>query len=1114
MAMSMSSVFTGAERRKKVVTYGRAPRLSNAQLFAEDVPSSPERPRKHPGGLSRTSQEPGAASGSRDIFHALSGSPEPGDVFDVPSDPDPDRDHDPTPRAAPIRKALPKPKSIPKPTSEFDTWDVPSSGDEQPMASSIKGQTAQPTRKTNASRPKLHTHKAKTQDNQQTAITPPTRPFASAVSTSWSRSKTPVPAHASLEAQAKVAKKSVVDTKVLPRPASSLPQVIVQQKRAKPTPLSLAKEAVPMRSSEPDAKFAVFDVPPHEDSPAVLPARSRKPLGARSKAPSKPSTSRLPPSPEHSAESDTSNASHKRKRRGSTSSSLALKPDTARMKREASVPHRSKKHQKTEDGISPGHTVSASRQPTVVAVAQDPFVSKLKRTRTRTIPVVSRPSIQKAQSTPGKLHSMLTMRSAAMPSPTQEITEATIPEDETMYDIPEETTPLARGVKPETPGSVTPRQRDLFKDLLDDDSDSITPMPTISKLQLTSATPGPLLTRSSSDITHSAHNRSGKLIDMLKGAVPSLEEESDSDEESEEESEEDATRRITKPAPLKAKTAQTVSQETADAISFDQDTQTSSQMSLPAVLRRDTSRTYANTRSYLEESNLEDGLLNWNEDIEVDMGDRQGSVTGSEDDSQQVTGLPELRRKGQLYKFQVETLAMIEDISGNDSNSISAQRSAMMEFASQMANDSFVNQLLESAMTSSLLRVAFATEDTIFDFAAAAAMVFMLRTKPSYAVVEQIHQSDIMSTVTRLFSSPLTSFDIHRIAKDRRTNMAASARETVAEFRMLILKTLDWPAEDVPKLSPQLLATKVLEMLVLGLRASGNTDPIVGESIVDKILNVVSGPSQRLRLGKATAEDDLVLEIGLSTLESLSISKEDQVSWSDGTLRKLVIMISALFETTSPSPLRLAIRLCMNVSNGRPKACQIFADENFVNHLTRFIVACFQLSGSDSGQHPRVGMRDDLILGLGAMMNLAEFSDSARLSIVQGDNGLIDELVKIFLEGSERAEQVCRFPSPTTNHKSNVQQADSMEESQYLVPIGYLTMLLGNLCLNERVRRSVACLLPGNDINLLVQKVKEFVQYNQRLDQAEFEGAEGQQTLQNFTLRLMLVVERLERAVQ
>ena len=51
-------------------------------------------------------------------------------------------------------------------------------------------------------------------------------------------------------------------------------------------------------------------------------------------------------------------------------------------------------------------------------------------------------------------------------------------------------------------------------------------------------------------------------------------------------------------------------------------------------------------------------------------------------------------------------------------------------------------------------------------------------------------------------------------------------------------------------------------------------------------------------------------------------------------------------------------------------------------------------------------MRDDLILGLGAMMNLAEFSDQARLSMVEGQSGLIDELVKIFLDGSERADQV------------------------------------------------------------------------------------------------------------
>lgn len=1001
--MSMSSVFTGAERRKKVVTYGRAPRFNNAQIFAEDAPSSPERPRKAPGGSSRASQETGAASGPRDVFRTRSRSPDTRDVFDIPSD------YDPTPRATPIRKALPKPKHVPKPTADFDAWDVPSSGDEQPLASSAKDKAAQPPRKTPSTRPRLHVHKARTQDSSHSAVAPLKTPFAPATvpATSTSRSQSKTPVSASLAAQTKLAKQSTLDTKVVSRPTASAPQATIQQKRGKPASAPLAKEAAPTYPSEPDARFAVFDVPPYDDLPTVSPARLRKPPGTRPKALPKLSTSRSPPSPEPSAESDTSNASHKRKRRESTSSSLALKPaGTAVTKREASVPRRSKKYKKTEGSISSGHIANAARQPTMAPVAQDPPVTQSKRTRTRTVPVVSRPSILKAQSSPVKLHSMLTMRSAAKSSQVHEILEATIPEDETMYDIPDETTPHARGVRSETPESVTPRQRDLFNNLLNDDSDTAstsTPMPIISKLRLTNATPGPLLTRSSSDVFPSAHSRQGKLIDMLKRDVPSSEEESESDEESEQD---DGTRSIFKPATLGTKFAQTTSKEAPDMIELEQDTQTSSQMSRPAVLRRDTSRTYANTRSYLEESNPEDGLLNWNEDIEIDIGDRQGSLTGGEDDSQQVTGLPELRRKGQLYKFQVETLAMIEDMSGNDSNNISARRSAMMEFASQMANDSFVSQLLESAMTSSLLRVAFATRDMMFDFAAAAAMVFMLRTKPSYAVVEQVYQSDILSTVTRLFSSPLASFDIYRVARDRKTNMAASAREIVAEFRILVLKTLDWPVKPELRLSPQLLAIKVLELLVLGLRASGNTDPIVDQSMVEKILDVVSDPSQRLRSGKATAEDDLLLETALSALESLSISKEDQAIWSDEILRRLANMMTALFETTGSSHLRLAIRLCMNVSNGRPKACRIFADKMFVNHLTRFIVSCFQSLGNKSGQTPRMRMRDDLILGLGAMMNLAEFSDQARLSMVEGQSGLIDELVKIFLDGSERADQV------------------------------------------------------------------------------------------------------------
>ena len=92
-------------------------------------------------------------------------------------------------------------------------------------------------------------------------------------------------------------------------------------------------------------------------------------------------------------------------------------------------------------------------------------------------------------------------------------------------------------------------------------------------------------------------------------------------------------------------------------------------------------------------------------------------------------------------------------------------------------------------------------------------------------------------------------------------------------------------------------------------------------------------------------------------------------------------------------------------------------------------------------------------------------------------------------------------------------QADSMEESQTSVTVGYLTVLLGNFCLNGSIRRRVQSRLPNGKIDMLVDKIREFILYNQRVDRAtnQFEGDEGRETWQTFTKRLMLVVEKLQK---
>lgn len=89
-----------------------------------------------------------------------------------------------------------------------------------------------------------------------------------------------------------------------------------------------------------------------------------------------------------------------------------------------------------------------------------------------------------------------------------------------------------------------------------------------------------------------------------------------------------------------------------------------------------------------------------------------------------------------------------------------------------------------------------------------------------------------------------------------------------------------------------------------------------------------------------------------------------------------------------------------------------------------------------------------------------------------------------------------------------------MEESQSSVAVGYLSVLVGNLCLNESIKAKVRARLPGSELTTLVDKIKEFVRVHEHANRKakQYEGEEGQETWQNYTARIMLVVEQLEMA--
>ncbi|KAJ4367091.1 hypothetical protein N0V83_007621 [Neocucurbitaria cava] len=1088
MATSMFSNSTSADRRKKVVTYGKSSRLSAvpapARTSNDDAPS-PDRPRKHTpasGGSLKKLGENLKPTDRSDSARTKTGS---SNVFDVPSEDEFDARSGNSAKVPQTRHR--------KPTDDFD---VPLSEDEAPVLSRRPVKAVQSLRKTGSTK----TINPAVKDLQKPEQLPksahmPLKSSVDSIAARGRRGKTPQTKQDITNEQPRTSAKPKASSRAT-TPAQSTRK---DQKNTKPALVPALKKASDKTlATKKLENVDVFDVPSSDEEASLSPRKPVRPApSSKAKDSTKPSKATIE-AQEDSVESDNSNASRKRKRKGSVSSVVNVKPSEER-KPEPSLPQRSRKYQKHESSKSPGH--ASPHQQAVAPISEVeaaiPAINKPKRTRLRTVPVLSRPAISKGQSSPATLNRMLPAHTRAKPSPIAEAPEVTALEDETMYEI---TNPVATPVRPSkmaTPGSVTPRQKALFNSLLGESSSSKTPMPSISALHLTDRKPKSLLgalSRSKSDLTYSAATRRTRLIDTIKRAQSSSddEDEDESTSSSVEDLEQGVTngRTVEKPS-INPRTSGHAPDAISDDMDIDEITTDSQTSQVNSSLGTRSRLTYAKARSYLQEANPEDDLL-----ISMDLDDNlefnKDTISEEEEDpASQVQAHHELKRQGQQKAFYWEAEMSIDDISNKTSNSI--RRSAMLELCTKMADTTFTSQLLDSSLAHQFFTNITSNGEIIFDFATAVAVIFVLRVNPNFTVLEQIRRTSIVTALVKLAGNEV---DIQRIAKDRKTNLSKIAQESVIKFRTTVQKSPIWLSTKPDILSPQLVSLKALDSLILGLRKAGSSDSLIDQADIPRLVGAAAKPSERVKSGKGSTHDTLVINSIISILEADSVARQRQPVWSSGNLQHLADFLPVFFEPGNISSTMLAVKLCMNLTNNKPKACQPFARTTFVQPLVASIIHNFGLLHTGLGQEQRMETLESLILSLGAMINLAELSDTARLNVDDGGHS-VDTLVQIFLEGSERASQ-----------------ADSMEESQTSVAVGYLTVLLGNLCLNSMIRSRIRTHLPGQRLDTLIDKIKEFVRFHEHVDSKakQFEGEEGQETWQNYTARLMLVVEKLEKA--
>lgn len=75
--------------------------------------------------------------------------------------------------------------------------------------------------------------------------------------------------------------------------------------------------------------------------------------------------------------------------------------------------------------------------------------------------------------------------------------------------------------------------------------------------------------------------------------------------------------------------------------------------------------------------------------------------------------------------------------------------------------------------------------------------------------------------------------------------------------------------------------------------------------------------------------------------------------------------------------------------------------------------------------------------------------------------------------------------------------------------IGYLAVLLGNLCLHEEVKPQIRSRLPGQTIRPIQHAAVEFLQYHKEVDAQLSESDHRGRSSDGFTEKLQKMIERL-----
>ena len=381
-----------------------------------------------------------------------------------------------------------------------------------------------------------------------------------------------------------------------------------------------------------------------------------------------------------------------------------------------------------------------------------------------------------------------------------------------------------------------------------------------------------------------------------------------------------------------------------------------------------------------------------------------------------ISSIHELRQAGHRQRLSRRADALFDDIETDSSTA--GRRLTLISIVKELQSPAFMQQWLNSVRDNQLLALIDTGSDPILDLLLIIA-IYLIASHGPYASVLQPQFLEKLSPLVRRCLDQ--EEDLSNFVQDPKYQVPTSLQEDILTICNSILASPLWQSSKASETSCCLLDLVLLERLVRQSREAGSTENLLSREILDGLIRILTTfhySSREARLASSKSCFRLALSILESSAITYSFSEQDcERVWAKRNIRDLSNLIPRILTDTERDEqlVSLAMRLCLNLSNRNLWVCKLFSEPDVIQTTLRTVEDYFSKLSARNADSEHNLVLDNLVLGLGFLINLCEKLQSTRELFLEPHGNVmapIEVILNLFLDRLPSAFEVgdtCRL---------------------------------------------------------------------------------------------------------